>query len=127
MQWLAIALGGAMGAVARAWLSGWTTKALGALGTAFPFGTLAVNLLGSLLMGLCFVIIVEHLELPGHWREVVMVGFLGALTTFSTFSIEGLHMINHGQWHLAMVYMAASVFGCLLACYLGWQLAKFIV
>lgn len=127
MQWLAIALGGALGAIARAYLSGWAAKATGALGTAFPFGTLAVNLLGSFLMGLCFVLIVEHLKMPGHWREIVMVGFLGALTTFSTFSLEGLHLINHGQWHLALAYMVTSVFGCLLACFLGWQIAKIII
>lgn len=127
MQWLAIALGGALGAIGRALISGWTTKSLGALGTTFPFGTLAVNMLGSFVMGLCFVIIVEHLKMPGHWREVIMVGFLGALTTFSTFSLEGMNMINHGHWHLALVYMAVSVFGCLFACYLGWHLAKLVI
>ena len=127
MQWLAIAIGGALGAVSRSFLSAWTTKTMGTLGTVFPFGTLAVNLIGSFLMGLCFVLIVEHLELRGHWREVVMVGFLGALTTFSTFSIEGLQMINHGQWQLALTYMAVSVFGCLATCYAGWFIAKHFI
>jgi len=127
MQWLMIALGGALGAISRAALSGWVTKSIGALGTGFPFGTLAVNFLGSFIMGLCYVLIVDHLKMPGHWRELVMVGFLGALTTFSTFSIEGLTMIQHGQWHLALTYMTTSVVGCLLACFMGWHLAKLIL
>ena len=123
MQWLAIALGGALGAVSRAFIAGWMGKTFG---TGFPFGTLAVNLIGSFAMGLLFVLIVEILKMPGHWRELTMVGFLGALTTFSTFSLEGLTMITHGQWQMAITYMLISVAGCLAACLLGYQLAKHI-
>lgn len=124
MQWLIIALGGAFGAVSRAFISAQVAKALGA---TFPFGTLLVNVVGSFLMGLCFVIIVEQLKMPSHWRELIMVGFLGAFTTFSTFSLESLSMLQHGQWHMALLYMLTSLTGCVLACYCGWAIAKWLI
>lgn len=127
MQWLMIALGGALGAISRAALSGWVTKSIGALGTGFPFGTLAVNFLGSFLMGICAVIILDHFKMPGYWRELVMVGFLGALTTFSTFSLEGLSLIHAGEFMAALTYFLASVIGCVFACFLGWHVARLFV
>ena len=122
--YLVIALGGAIGAMSRAFVGVQLTKILG---TGFPFATLAINLLGSFLMGLCAVVILEHLKMTGYWRELVMVGFLGAFTTFSTFSIEGLNLLQSGQISAAFTYFIVSVLGCVLACFAGWYLAKMFI
>lgn len=124
MHYLVIALGGALGAMSRAFLSAHFTKILG---TSFPFATLAINFIGSFLMGVCAVIILDYLKMTGYWRELVMVGFLGALTTFSTFSLEGLNLLHSGQWTAAMIYFLASVIGCVFACFVGFYLAKLFV
>lgn len=124
MHYIVIALGGALGAMSRAYLSAQFTKLLG---TGFPFATLAINFLGSFLMGVCAVIILDYLKMTGYWRELVMVGFLGALTTFSTFSMEGLNLLHGGQLAAAFIYFVVSVFGCVFACFVGWYLAKLLV
>jgi len=124
VHYLVIAFGGALGAMSRAYLGSVFTKLLG---TSFPFATLAVNFLGSFLMGICAVIILDHFKMPGYWRELVMVGFLGALTTFSTFSLEGLSLIHAGEFMAALTYFLASVIGCVFACFLGWHVARFFV
>jgi CrcB protein len=97
------------------------------LGTSFPFATLAINFIGSFLMGICAVIILDYLKMTGYWRELIMVGFLGALTTFSTFSMEGLNLLHAGQWLAAIVYFLVSVIGCVFACFVGWYIAKLFV
>lgn len=87
MQWLAVALGGALGAMGR---YGANALVYTLVGSRWPLGTLMVNVLGSLLMGVFYVLIVERHVLPGPWREFIMIGLLGAFTTFSTFSIDTL-------------------------------------
>ena len=111
MHYLVIALGGALGAVSRALVSAQMTKLLG---TGFPFATLAVNLIGSFTMGVFAVIILDYLKMTGYWRELIMVGFLGAFTTFSTFSIEGMNLLHSGQFGAAIFYFVSSVFYLLL-------------
>ncbi len=123
MHYLIIALGGALGALSRAFMAAHVTKLLG---VAFPFATLAINLLGSFLMGICAVVILDYFKMTGYWRELVMVGFLGAFTTFSTFSMEGLNMLHSGQWLAASLYFLVSVIGSVFACFIGWHLAKMI-
>ncbi len=124
MEYIAVALGGALGALARFLISSQVGKALG---VGFPFGTLAVNVIGSFVMGVCAVLIIEHLKMPGYWREFVMVGFLGALTTFSTFSLDGLNLLQNGQVSTAILYFVISVIGSVLACFSGWYLTKIIL
>ncbi len=123
MHWLAIALGGAFGAVARAFIAGWMQKSLGA---GFPFGTLAVNFIGSFVIGFLFVLLVERLNMPGYWRELLVVGFLGALTTFSTFSLEIVNFLQQGQWHIVLVYLLASLIGCFTLTWLGLTVGRVI-
>jgi CrcB protein len=124
VEYIAVALGGALGALARFLISSQVGKALG---VGFPFGTLAVNVIGSFVMGVCAVLIIEHLKMPGYWREFVMVGFLGALTTFSTFSLDGLNLLQNGQVSTAILYFVISVIGSVLACFSGWYLTKIIL
>jgi CrcB protein len=120
-QMLAIAGGGALGALLRFWVSGWT---YGLLGRGFPWGTLAVNLIGSLIMGLAYALLVERLALASEWRAFLMVGFLGAFTTFSTFSIETLTLMEDGELLKAMLNAVISVILCITAAWIGLMGAR---
>lgn len=112
MQWLAVALGGALGAMGR---YGANALVYTLVGSRWPLGTLMVNVLGSLLMGVFYVLIVERHVLPGPWREFIMIGLLGAFTTFSTFSIDTLSLWESGHVALAILYVLASVVLCIVA------------
>lgn len=120
-QVLAIAGGGALGALGRYWMSGGVYRLLG---TGFPWGTLTVNVVGSFLMGLLVVLFLERLAVGPEWRAAVLVGFLGAFTTFSTFSIETLTLIEEGFMAKALLNVLASVLACVLACWAGILLGR---
>lgn len=115
-QLLAIGLGGAVGAVLRFMVS---TGVHRFAGRDFPYGTLSVNILGSLLMGFLYILLIERLSFGAEWRAVLLVGLLGAFTTFSTFSIETLNLIENGELVKAGVNVALSVGLCLLAVWVG--------
>jgi CrcB protein len=123
LQILAIAGGGALGAVAR---FGVSTGVYRWLGRDFPWGTLAVNLLGSFAMGLLFVLLLERGLFAPEARSAVLVGFLGAFTTFSTFSLETLSLVEQGETLRALLNIAASVLLCLLACWVGILTARLL-
>lgn len=115
-QLLAIAGGGALGAVLRYGMSNGIYRLLG---RDFPYGTMAVNILGSLLMGFLFVLFVERTMVSAEWRLGLLVGFLGAFTTFSTFSLETLALFDAGAPLKALLNIMASVVLCLVATWLG--------
>lgn len=121
MQILAIAGGGALGALGRFWMSIGVYRLLG---RDFPWGTLTVNALGSFLMGLLYVLFIERLATGPELRSAVLVGFLGAFTTFSTFSMETLTLIETGYLGKALANMGASVLLCVLVCWLGVLLGR---
>lgn len=121
--WLAIAAGGALGAVLRYATS---TAVYELLGRSFPWGTLAVNVAGSLLMGLLYVLLVERVGWGPAWRAALLVGLLGAFTTFSTFSLETFNLLEQGAWGLAAANVAASVFLCLGAAGAGIVLGRWL-
>ena len=123
MLWLMVAFGGSLGAVARYALA----NLLITPGLKFPTATLIANILGSFLMGMLFVFIVQKGLLPAAMRQFLMVGFLGAFTTFSTFSIETLQFIQNGLWQLALSYTLASFIGCLCAVYSGVKIAELFI
>jgi len=120
-QILAIAAGGSIGAVMRYLVS---TGVYNYLGRGFPYGTLAVNVLGSLLMGLLYELFLQRLSVSPEVRAVLLVGFLGAFTTFSTFSIETITLIEQGYLLKAVGNILASVILCVVAAWLGLQLAR---
>lgn len=119
MHWLAVAIGGALGAMGRYTV---TTYMLPTYAGRFPFGTLTVNVLGSFLMGVFYILIVDRNLLSPEWRSVITAGFLGAFTTFSTFALEAFTLWQQGHGQLALSYMLISVIACVFAVAIGSQL-----
>ena len=113
---LAIAAGGALGALLRYWVSVGTH---GLLGSGFPFGTLAVNALGSLAMGFLSVLFLDRAGLGPELRAAILVGLLGSFTTFSTFSLETLNLLEGGSRLKLVANVGANLGLCLLAVWVG--------
>jgi len=122
--YLAIAFGGALGAVSRYWL---TVSIERFNGTGFPLGTFMVNLLGSFLIGLLYILFAEKLSVADQWRPVIITGFLGAMTTFSTFSLYALLLFQQGHYNTALFYVLSSVMICIFAAYVGMQIARILL
>ncbi len=116
-----IAGGGALGALLR---YGLTNLVHAYLDRSFPHGTLAVNIIGSFFMGLLFILLTSKFQLDDHWRLGLTTGLLGALTTFSTFSIETLMLLENGWYLKAIANITISVLFSLFACWLGLTIAR---
>src|SRR6202167_2860370 len=111
---------GALGTLARYGLQGLVQERTG---SGFPYGTLVVNLIGCLLLGGIAEYALTHLSVPPEWRIGITTGFLGAFTTFSTFTWETARLIQEGEWQRASVYLAVSLIGGLLAVFCGMKFA----
>ncbi|MDQ6981706.1 MAG: fluoride efflux transporter CrcB [Mariprofundus sp.] len=120
-QLAAVAIGGAAGAVIR-WLVASGVQKMA--GGAFPWGTFAVNALGSFLLGFLFVWLIERSTASELVRLAITVGFLGAFTTFSTYSLESIRLLQEGAFSLAFGNIIGQVMICLLLTWLGVQLAR---
>lgn len=120
MIWLAVALGGALGAMARFGVSLMIPTQTGQL----PWNTLTVNIIGSALMGLCYVLLIEKGVVSIQWRPFLMVGILGALTTFSTFALDAILLWQQGYSSQALIYTVASVVTCIAAALLSINIAQ---
>lgn len=118
---LFIALGGAIGAVLRHVANG---AALRMAGPEFPYGTLGVNVIGSFAMGLFIAWLVTHEPQSANLRAFVSVGLLGAFTTFSTFSLDTITLIERGALAQATLYIMASVMIAIVALWVGLVLGK---
>lgn len=116
---VAVALGGAVGASMR---YGVTIIMVSLLGKSFPYATLIVNVLGSFIMGLLFSLIEHGIVADLPWRSLFGIGLLGAFTTFSTFSMDTLLLIQHGEWQKAVLNILLNVLMCISAAWLGMQL-----
>jgi len=123
MQLTVIALGGALGAVSRFLLSGLVD---GLAGKGFPYGTLVVNVIGSFLIGVALVWFMTRTD-SSLTRDAVVVGFLGSLTTFSTFSIQTLTLFQTGAVEKAMLNILVSVVVCIAASAVGILCARSVV
>lgn len=121
MMYAMIALGGALGALCRYGVTKW----INSVWTAhFPLATLSINIFGSFLMGIAFVIISERVTALEPLRPLIMVGFLGAFTTFSTFSLEIVSLFNQQAWLSAISYLSLSCLLGVLALVAGVGLAR---
>ena len=118
---LAIAAGGACGALLRFWIS---QGMHGLLGRGFPFGTLVVNVSGSAAMGALYIAFFERHDIAPEWRAAITIGFLGAFTTFSTFSMDTLLLLQQGHHLRAGMNVVLSVALCLAGCWLGMVAAR---
>ena len=122
-QLLAVAAGGAAGAVLR-WLMAGAVQRFS--GSAFPWGTFAVNALGSFLLGFLFVWLIERSTASELVRLALTVGLLGAFTTFSTYSLESIRLLQEGALGMAAANVMGQVVVCLVLTWLGIQLARAI-
>ena len=120
MQYMLVAAGGALGALAR-----YACYRLALyLNWHAAFVTLAVNVLGSFLIGMLYVLVVERSSLAPHMQALLSVGFLGALTTYSTYSLDALQMLEQGQILPALAYLVGTLLLCLLCVWFGASLAR---
>jgi CrcB protein len=121
--YLWIGLGSALGGMARFWCSGVMARLIG---ETFPWGTLFVNVVGSLLIGFFATVTAPdgRLFLDQTTRQFVMLGFMGGFTTFSSFSLQTLNLMNDGEWLYAGLNIGVSVVLCLVAVWIGHIIAE---
>ena len=122
--YFAIAAGGSLGAVSRYWMSASTYQWLG---QGFPYGTLMVNLLGSLVMGFLSVLLVHRFHVSEEIRIGLLAGFLGSFTTFSTFAMDTLQLASNDAMLKAIIYILFSVLLCILGAWAGLVAAKQLI
>lgn len=118
---LAIALGGSLGALSRFGIAHWVMLTWP---KAFPLATFAVNLIGCLIIGILYGLWLSRPEFAPLLRQGLFIGFLGAFTTFSTFSLDALRLMENGESLMALGYILLSVCVCLLATWAGLTLVR---
>lgn len=119
MSWLAVAIGGALGAMLRHSLSGLQIK-------SFPLGTLIANVVGCLLIGVLMTMSLKADWLQGHWRSFLVTGILGALTTFSTFAYQTWELQQSGSLSMAVGNLLANLVISFLALWLGVKICEWV-
>ena len=125
MNYLWVALGSALGGMARYWCSGFIARHVG---ETFPWGTVVVNIVGSLVIGCAAALSLPEgrFFVPAEVRVFVMVGLCGGYTTFSSFSLQTLTLLQDGQWGAAAANIGLSVILCLIAVWLGFAAAMLL-
>lgn len=121
MEFVWVGVGGAIGAMARHAV---TLVALRLLGPDFPFGTLTVNVTGSLAIGAILTVLLDRPEIDPAWRWLLVVGFLGGYTTFSSYAFDAIRLAEAGHGDRALAYVLASNLAGLLACAAGIALVR---
>lgn len=121
LTYLAIAIGGAVGACLR---FGINELAVNVLGKSFPFGTLLVNILGSFVLGWLFALFSSGVLAVSPWRALIAIGLIGAFTTFSTFSLDTVLLMQQGDWLKAIANVLLNVLLCLTLAWLGLKLGS---
>jgi CrcB protein len=121
VNYLWIALGAIVGASSRYFLSGYVARVFA---TTFPYGTLLINVTGSLVLGFFLVLAGERMLLDPRWRLLVAIGFCGSFTTFSSYAFETFAYMEQGQWALMAINIVASNALCLAAVVAGAAIAR---
>ena len=124
---LTICIGACLGALARWQLGLWLNPSMTLAGTVLPLGTLAANLIGGYLVGICVAVFHAMPQLDPLWRLALVTGFLGALTTFSSFSAEVISMLMQQRYALALTTTAVHLLGSLLLTVAGIKSASFFM
>jgi CrcB protein len=122
-RYVMIALGGAVGAIARYQIAAMVQARIPA---GFPWGTFVVNTSGCLVMGIAATLLTDRLVMNPNWRYLVPIGFIGAYTTFSTFEMETFRAVSEGAWLVGAANVVGSVVAGYVALWLGVVLAKII-
>ncbi len=120
-DYLIVSLGAIVGACSRFYISRLSAKLLGAV---FPYGTLIINVTGSALVGFFMIYATERVLIDPRWRLLVVVGFCGAFTTFSSYAFESMAYFEHGQWHLMLTNILTNNLLCLAGALGGMALAR---
>ena len=123
LDFLAISLGAIVGANARYWMS---RSALRLLGPGFPYGTLAINVLGSFVLGIFLVWTTQRGIVDPRWRLLIAVGFCGGFTTFSSYAFESMALMAQGQWLLVAANIVSNNLLSLAAVLAGMALARLL-
>lgn len=123
LHMILVFLGGGLGAASRYWLSGSVYQKLG---NGFPYGTLAVNALGCLLIGVLMTAMEERFLMNPSFRIFFAIGILGGFTTFSTFSFETISLLRDGQFLYATANILVSLLTCLFGTWIGMQAGKLL-
>lgn len=118
-----IIVGGSLGALARYGLAKYISQNINQL---FPWGTLIINLTGSFLIGCCFELF-DKAIIPSEWRSLITIGFLGAYTTFSTYSLETLNLLKEGELGLGLLNILVSNLGGLILVFLGMEFSRLLI
>ena len=121
MAYLWIALGAVVGASARYFISGYIARIFA---TTFPYGTLVINITGSLVLGFFLILAGERVLLDPRWRLLIAIGFCGSYTTFSSYAFETFSLMEQGQWLLMAANILASNALCLAAVLAGAAIAR---
>lgn len=122
-KYLLVGMGGFAGAIARYWMGTLVTQRLG---LRFPYGTFLVNVSGCFLIGFFMYLLAERGVLDAHWLFVIVIGFIGAYTTFSTFEYETMRALQDGQLGIGLLYVASSLLVGFAMVWLGAQTAKLL-
>ncbi len=123
LELLVVGAGGFLGAIARYAAASYVQRLAG---PGFPLGTFVVNILGCLIIGIAFAVVETRPQLSGNFRLFVMVGLLGAFTTFSTFGHETYELLRGGAWGMALLNVTGSAAMCLVAVVAGRTLGRLV-
>lgn len=123
MHYAMVAVGGAIGAMARFWVY----NAAAIWGHKPAWVTFGINASGAFLIGVAFVLLTERGTLQPELRSLIVVGFLGAFTTYSTYSLDALQLLEQGQVSVAVMYLVGTMLACLLATWLGFWLTRLVI
>ncbi|MFK7972912.1 MAG: fluoride efflux transporter CrcB, partial [Bacteroidia bacterium] len=110
LSYLAVFIGGGIGSLLRWRISAWVPSTSG-----FPWGTFVANLLASAVLAIAAIYFAKRIESPTPQSLLILTGFCGGFSTFSTFSLETFRMLDAGKWPIALIYVFGSVLACLLA------------